>query len=171
MPLQDFDHTMVRGRLIKLFQINKNDERFAKALETVAGSKLYSIVVDNDVVCSLLMKHQAFKKYRVDLIPNNRIKGKEPTEDVLKYVRTVTKGRARPAIELIAFNPALANSMKYVFANTLVCEDSDTAKKLAFDPYVRMKTVTIEGDVYQPNGVLTGGYTSNKYGRSLLSIK
>jgi structural maintenance of chromosome 2 len=49
--------------------------------------------------------------------------------------------------------------MKYIFSNVIVCEDTETAKKLAFDPYVKMKTVTLEGDIYNPNGVLEGGHT------------
>jgi structural maintenance of chromosome 2 len=40
--------------------------------------------------------------------------------------------------------------MQYVFGEAFVCEDSETAKKLAFDPRVNMLCVTIEGDVYSP---------------------
>lgn len=47
--------------------------------------------------------------------------------------------------------------MEYVFGTTLVCEDADTAKRVTFDPAVRMKSVTLEGDVYDPSGTLSGG--------------
>lgn len=47
--------------------------------------------------------------------------------------------------------------MEYVFGSTLVCADAETAKKVTFDPAVRMKSVTLEGDVYDPAGTLSGG--------------
>ena len=47
--------------------------------------------------------------------------------------------------------------MEYVFGSTLVCEDAETAKRVTFDPAVRMKSVTLEGDVYDPSGTLSGG--------------
>lgn len=47
--------------------------------------------------------------------------------------------------------------MNYVFGSTLVCEDAETAKRVTFDPNVRMKSVTLEGDVYDPSGTLSGG--------------
>ncbi|KAK3112061.1 Structural maintenance of chromosomes protein 2 [Teratosphaeriaceae sp. CCFEE 6253] len=47
--------------------------------------------------------------------------------------------------------------MEYVFGNTLVTADAATAKKVTFDPNVRLKSVTVEGDVYDPSGTLSGG--------------
>ncbi len=47
--------------------------------------------------------------------------------------------------------------MEYVFGNTLICTDADTAKRVTFDKNVRTKSVTLEGDVYDPSGTLQGG--------------
>jgi len=47
--------------------------------------------------------------------------------------------------------------MKFVFSSAFICEDSETAKKVAFDPRVRMVCVTLDGDIYNPNGTLSGG--------------
>jgi chromosome segregation ATPase len=40
--------------------------------------------------------------------------------------------------------------MSHVFGSTLVCSDLKLAEKVAFDPAVRMKTVTLEGDQFDP---------------------
>lgn len=48
-------------------------------------------------------------------------------------------------------------ALNYVFGSTLICEDADTAKRVTFDPNVRLKSVTLEGDVYDPSGTLSGG--------------
>jgi structural maintenance of chromosome 2 len=58
---------------------------------------------------------------------------------------------------LIGFDEEVTAAMEYVFGSTLVCEDAETAKRVTFDPTVRMKSVTLEGDVYDPSGTLSGG--------------
>lgn len=57
--------------------------------------------------------------------------------------------------------------MQYVFGDSFVCHDNETAKKLAFDPRVGKQCVTLEGDVYSPSGTLSGGSSSNQ-GQDLL---
>ena len=111
----------------------------------------------------MLLKYNSFN-YRVNLIPNNKIESKEVKKEVVDYVRNVTRGKAKFGLELIKFHIHVENTMKYIFSNVIVCEDQETAKKLAFDPYVKMKTVTLEGDIYNPNGVLEGGHTQELYG-------
>lgn len=51
--------------------------------------------------------------------------------------------------------------MQFVFGDSFICEDNETAKKLAFDPRVNMTCVTLEGDVYSPSGTLSGGSSTN----------
>ena len=47
--------------------------------------------------------------------------------------------------------------MEYIFGSTFICDDAETAKLVTFDPAVRMRCVTVEGDVYDPSGTLSGG--------------
>ena len=54
--------------------------------------------------------------------------------------------------------------MEYVFGSTLVCETAEAAKRVTFDPSVRMKSVTLEGDVYDPSGTLSGGSSPSSSG-------
>lgn len=60
-------------------------------------------------------------------------------------------------MSLIGYDDEVTAAMEYVFGSTLVCEDAETAKRVTFDPSVRMKSVTLEGDVYDPSGTLSGG--------------
>lgn len=54
--------------------------------------------------------------------------------------------------------------MDYVFGTTLICQDAETAKRVTFEPAVRLKSVTLEGDVYDPSGTLSGGSAPNSSG-------
>jgi structural maintenance of chromosome 2 len=42
--------------------------------------------------------------------------------------------------------------------------DAETAKRVTFDKDVRIKSVTLEGDVYDPAGTLQGGSKPNSAG-------
>lgn len=61
------------------------------------------------------------------------------------------------ALDLIAFEPHLRPAMAWIFGNTLVCRDLETAKRVTFHPRVRRRTVTTDGDVFDPAGTLSGG--------------
>lgn len=54
--------------------------------------------------------------------------------------------------------------MEWIFGNTLICEDAATAKRVTFDNRIRMKSVTLDGDVYDPFGTLSGGSKPNSGG-------
>lgn len=48
--------------------------------------------------------------------------------------------------------------MSYVFGDTLICDDAASAKLVTFSPQVGgVKSVTLDGDVYDPSGTLSGG--------------
>jgi structural maintenance of chromosome 2 len=49
-------------------------------------------------------------------------------------VKNVSRDKAKYALTLIRYHANVENSMKYVFGEALICEDSEIAKKLAFDP-------------------------------------
>jgi structural maintenance of chromosome 2 len=47
--------------------------------------------------------------------------------------------------------------MEFVFGNTFVCPDAESAKKVTFHKDIRLRSVTLDGDVYDPSGTLSGG--------------
>ena len=55
----------------------------------------------------------------------------------------------------------MKKAIAYIFNDTLVCDDADTAKRVTFHNDVRVRSVTLEGDVYDPSGTLSGGSAPN----------
>jgi structural maintenance of chromosome 2 len=48
--------------------------------------------------------------------------------------------------------------MAFVFGDTLICDDAESAKLVTFSPQVGgVRSVTLDGDVYDPSGTLSGG--------------
>lgn len=61
------------------------------------------------------------------------------------------------ALDLVSFDRRVQPAMAWVFGATLVCRDLDTAKRVTFHPRVRRRCVTLDGDVFEPSGTLSGG--------------
>jgi structural maintenance of chromosome 2 len=40
--------------------------------------------------------------------------------------------------------------MDFLFGNIFVCNTTEIAKKIAFDPKIRVRTINIEGDIFDP---------------------
>ena len=150
-PSSDFDKSLVKGRVIRLFSIK--EDKYARALEEIAGGRLYNVVVETEAIATVMLKQRCFRG-RQTLIPNNKINVREIPQEIIDYVTKVTDGKAVFAMNLIKYNLALEPSMKFVFGNAFVCEDQETAKKVTYDPRVRTVCVTLDGDVYSPHGTL-----------------
>jgi len=60
--------------------------------------------------------------------------------------------------------------MEFVFGSTFICTDADTAKTVTFHPQVYSRSVTHEGDVYDPSGTLSGG-SAPRSGGVLVTIQ
>jgi chromosome segregation ATPase len=91
--------------------------------------------------------------------PNKQtqIRYRDDPAAVLSAAARLGAGRARPALELVGFDGGVEAAMKYVFGGAFVCADAATAKKLAFAREVERRCVTLEGDDFNPKGLLTGG--------------
>ena len=60
-------------------------------------------------------------------------------------------------MELVGFEEDVRKAMEYTFGNVIICDTSDIAKEIAFDRKIRNRTVTLEGDSFDPSGIMTGG--------------
>lgn len=56
--------------------------------------------------------------------------------------------------------------MDYVFGNTFICKDLNVARQVAFHQRINKRCVTLDGDVVEPAGTLSGG--AKQKGASLL---
>lgn len=79
----------------------------------------------------------------------------------MELARGVAKsfeGQIWHPLEVINYNQELRRSMEYVFGNTLICSNQKIAKSICFDSNLKIRCVTIDGDVYNPSGALEGGF-------------
>ena len=90
-------------------------------------------------------------------------------QNLKKQIEELTGGAARLALDLLNYDPKYEPAMRQVFGSTFVCDDSETAKKICFNPKLGFICVTLEGDKYEPSGALHGG-SAPQGGNILLKI-
>ncbi|KAI9860275.1 MAG: Structural maintenance of chromosomes protein 2 [Vezdaea acicularis] len=162
-PTPSFNRSKVKGLVAQLFTLDKDQARAGTALEICAGGRLYNVVVDSEITGTQLLQGGKLRK-RVTIIPLNKISAFRVSAEKVGAAQKIAPGKVDLALSLIGYDDEVSAAMDYVFGSTLVCEDADTAKRVTFDPSVRMKSVTLEGDVYDPSGTLSGGSSPNSSG-------
>jgi len=126
------------------------DPDYSIALEIAGGNRLSYIVVENEQVateCVNVLKSE--KIGRASFIPLDKIKsgapGKLPKDDgVIDF-----------ALNLVKFDPKMRPAFEFVFSDTIVTEDFETAKRLGFRG---QRAVSLEGDLIERSGLMTGGF-------------
>ncbi|EOB00725.1 Structural maintenance of chromosomes protein 2, partial [Anas platyrhynchos] len=155
-PEKNWDSSLVKGLVVTLFTLK--DAATAKALEVVGGGKLYHIVVDTEATGQKLLEKGQLK-HRYTIIPLNKISAKCIAQEIVNLAKSLVKHSddVHLAISLIGYDCELQKAMEYVFGTTLVCKGLDNAKKVTFDRRILKRSVTLEGDVFDPQGTLSGG--------------
>lgn len=162
-PVPNFDRSKVKGLVAQLFTLDKENTQAGTALEICAGGRLYNVVVDTEVTGTQLLKGGRLRK-RVTIIPLNKISTFKASAQTIATAQRIAPGKVNLALSLVGYDHEVSAAMEYVFGNTLVCEDAETAKRVTFDPNVRMRSITLQGDAYDPSGTLSGGSAPNSSG-------
>jgi structural maintenance of chromosome 2 len=156
-PERGFDRGRVKGVVARLVQLQQPGA--AVAVEVAAGNKLFQVVVDSEVTGKALLQRGKLHR-RVTLIPLNKISANSLSQRILDAASEVASalgGSATPTLDLVTFDPELASAMEYVFGGSFVCDRMETAKAVCFHKSVRVRTVTPDGDSFDPSGLLSGG--------------
>ncbi|GAB6065267.1 chromosome segregation protein SMC [Aquifex pyrophilus] len=138
----------VHGSVSELISV-KNPEHIT-AIEVAAGGRLRYIVVDNEEVakeCIQLSKRLNLGRF--SFIPLNRI---NPERKTLRYPRT--RGAVDFAVNLVEYDPIYEKVVWFVFGDTLIVEDFESAKAIGIGNY---RMVTLDGELFEKSGVITGG--------------
>jgi structural maintenance of chromosome 2 len=162
-PTPHFDRSKVKGLVAQLFTLDEHHIDAGTALEICAGGRLYNVVVDTEVTGTQLLQNGKLKK-RVTIIPLNKIAAFRASAEKIGAAQRIAPGKVDLALSLVGYDNEVSTAMEYVFGNTLICADAATAKRVTFDPSVRMKSITLEGDSYDPSGTLSGGSSPNSSG-------
>ncbi|MFL0729234.1 MAG: chromosome segregation protein SMC [Prochlorococcus sp.] len=146
-------------------QLGEVDDRHRLALEVAAGARLSQVVVDDDRIAAKAIELLKSRRAgRLTFLPLNRIKasvvssnsalarGQKPGNS------DAGKGLLGRAFELVSFEPIYTEVFAYVFGETLVFTDLKSARL----QLGRTRAVTLDGELLEKSGAMTGGSFSGR---------
>lgn len=140
----------IKGRVAHIFRVLEEHQSKCLALEVCAGAGIWSLVVNNEKVGAEVLKKA---RKRMTVLPLNRMRSQVIKRDL---VRQIDSTGAWLALDLLGFDEDVRPAIEHVFGRTIICATSAIAERAAFRFGVR--SVTLEGDVFDPRGVISGGF-------------
>ena len=145
-------------------QLGEVEERHRLALEVAAGARLGQVVVDDDRIAAKAIELLKSRRAgRLTFLPLNKIRapgggggaaiarGRRPEE-------ASGGGLIGRAVDLVRFEPIYGDVFAYVFGDTQVFSDLHTARQ----QLGRNRAVTLEGELLEKSGAMTGGSFSQR---------
>ena len=159
------DLTGIEGAVAELITVPKDVET---ALETALGGAMQNVVVRDEAAgrqaISFLKKNRSG---RATFLPLSVVKSRKISNYDLERVKQ-NEAFVGVASELITYDPKYQAVMENLLGSVLVAKDLKGANELAKIMQYRTRIVTLEGDVVNPGGSMSGGSVKQK-SSSLLS--
>ncbi|MEO2075017.1 MAG: chromosome segregation protein SMC [Bacillus sp. (in: firmicutes)] len=163
------DHKLkgIEGAVAELVTVPKEYET---ALETALGGALQHIVVDNEQNARAAIQYLKQNSFgRATFLPLSVIKGRPLSAAQLAAIQN-HPSLVGPAASLVKFESRYAEVMNNLLGNVVITKDLKGANELAKILQYRCRLVTLEGDIVNPGGSMTGGAVKQKTS-SLLTRK
>ena len=142
----------------------KTDKEYVVAIETALSSVGQNIVTEDEQDAKKAIEYLKENKLgRATFMPISTIKARVADLGTAQKM----KGYIAVADELVTYDNVFEKIIKNVLGTTVVADNIDNAISMAAKCNHRFKIVTLEGDVMQPGGAMSGG--SNKNNTGLLS--
>jgi len=134
-----------------------SDKKFIKALEVSLTSSKNFIVVDNENVAKECVRYLKDNNLgRATFLPMNVIKPKKIEDNVIEKINK-SSGYVGIFIDLIEFNKNYYGVLASQLGNVIVANDIDSANRLSSIVDRKYKVVSLDGDVINVGGSITGG--------------
>lgn len=156
----------IHGAVAELVKVPADLE---KAVETALGGALQHIVMDNEAsareAISFLKKRQLG---RATFLPLNVIRGRFIQHQERSSIQKIA-GFVGVAVDLVEYDKKYDSIMSNLLGQVIISETLEQANKIAASCHYRYRVVTLDGDVVNAGGSMTGGSlkrkTSNLLGR------
>lgn len=149
-----------------LGQVITTKEKYEKAIEAALGAYMQNIITTDQYAAKNAINYLKKNNLgRVTFLPMNVIKSKKINQNTInaktEYIDI--------ASNLVDFDEKYRDIVENILGRTIVIDNIDEGIKFANETGHRFKIVTLEGDILNPGGSLTGG--SLKTSTNILSRK
>ena len=133
-------------------------EEYQTAIEMCLGASLQNIVTDTEQDAKKLVEHLRKNNLgRASFLPIASVRGKK-----LDKIKGREKGLIGIASDLIKFSKQYEQIVISLLGRTVIVDNMDTAIKVAKQNGYSFRIITIEGDVINSSGSITGGSVAKK---------
>lgn len=149
-------HTGIIGVVADIIRVKK---KFETAIEIALGGSIQNIVTDNAGTAKDMIQYLKKNKYgRATFLPLTNIRqGKEMQADGIME----QKGVIGTASSLVEADAQYSTLVRYLLGRHIVVDNIDNAIALAEKYNHTIRIVTIEGDLLNPGGTMSGGAFKN----------
>ena len=141
------------GTLASLISV---PEMYETAIETALGNAIQNIVTKNEQDAKFLIEYLKQNQFgRATFLPITSMRARNLSLEDKKYL--LVSGCHGIAKDLIKYNPEIESVISNLLGATVVVENLDIAIKLAQNTRFSYKIVTLDGDIINPQGSMTGG--------------
>lgn len=155
-------HTMkaglsgIEGVVAELMEVPSG---FEIAIETALGGAMQNIVCDKDSSAKKAISYlKENKAGRLTFLPVASIKGYKPNVD--KSIKD-SEGYKGLAVECISFDSRYAGIYEYLLGRVVIVDNMDNAIKLSKLSASGIRFVTLDGEIINASGAITGGKYKN----------
>ncbi len=134
----------------------KVPEKFQVAIETSLGNAVQNIVTSDETDAKKLVAYLKENRYgRATFLPITSMKPRNLDAESRKMLNSA--GVFGIACDLIEYDKKLDNVFKSLLGSTVIVDTLDTAVELAKSSRFTFRIVSLEGDIVNPQGSITGG--------------
>ncbi len=142
------------GTVAELIRIPKN---YVQAIDTVLGSSGQFVVVEDEKAGRKAINYlKNSKKGRATFLPLTTIKSRYIPTHVQHQISNI-EGFVGVASELVRNDESVQNIIENLLGHTIVAESLEAANKIARAIKFRNRVVSLDGDVINAGGSMTGG--------------
>ena len=146
----------VNGVLANLISVN---EKYETAIEMALGASIQNVVTDTEEEAKKLVNYLRENKLgRASFLPITSVKGNK----LAKLDKSGINGVIGIASDLVEMNSKYDGILQNLLGRTVIVENIDSAVALAKKNNYSFKIVTLEGDVINPSGAISGGSVQKK---------
>ncbi|WP_274651572.1 chromosome segregation protein SMC [Paenibacillus humicola] len=157
----------VHGAVAELVRV---PEKVETAVETALGGALQHVVMSDERSARAAIAFLKQRQFgRATFLPLDVIRGRAVPEQDKRTVAAIS-GFVGIASELVTCEPKYQSIVDNLLGNVLIAETLEQANRIAAKCQYRFRVVTLEGDVVNAGGSMTGGSLQKK-GANLLGRK
>jgi len=133
-------------------------EEYQTAIEMCLGASLQNIVTETEEDAKRLVEHLRKNNLgRASFLPITSVKGKK-----IEKIKGNEKGVIGIASDLIKYSKKYEQIILNLLGRTVIVDNMETAIKVSKQNSYSFRIITLDGDVINPSGAITGGSVTKK---------